>query len=272
MTVDEALEPTQEPTEPTPEQVDTPPEPGSEPESKPKDDRFQKRINKVTRRAYDAERDRDYWRDKAIAAEKPPEPSPEPDPPPTRPKLADFEGDVERLAEASIQYADDVLAHDRKQRETAQETERAEAQRRADLAHLTQRQQSQVSMLGKGRDEHDDFDDIALDPLLQISTDMMEIVTDLENGSDVLYALGKNPDEAARIAQLSKTQATIAMASLSAKLNSPPSPTGSGAPPPPNPVEGADDVPVVDEDKMSTENWMKHRNRQVNARRKKLYG
>jgi hypothetical protein len=106
-------------------------------------------------------------------------------------------------------------------------------------------------MLQGGQGRYEDFELVVYDPELKISTQMLDIATDMENGADVLYALGQKPKDAARIAGMRGQQAVIAMAQFAANIGS--TPKGSGAPPPPKPAKGGGDTSRVDEDKLTAE-------------------
>lgn len=108
-----------------------------------------------------------------------------------------------------------------------------------------------------------DFKDVAFNPSLPI-TDVMADAIDLsDKGPEVLYYLGKNPDEAAKIARMPDLQAALEIGRLEARLSLPQPRTVTKAPPPIQPLTGGHGSVVVDPDKMSADEWLKWRNEQI---------
>ena len=71
---------------------------------------------------------------------------------------------------------------------------------------------------------------------------MLDVAAKLPNGHEVLYKLGKNPAEAARIHAMSNEEIAIEMTKLSVAQQPAPK-RSSNAPPPPNPAKGSGDRP-----------------------------
>ena len=239
------LESSQEPIEP--EQIDSPQEAAPEPADETPEEkqaRLDKRFAALTRKRRDAERERDYWREQALSKQQQPQPEPPAatDPPPERPTLAQFEGDYEKFADALSAYTDERIAFDTRKREAAERKQREEAQQRERQAKLTERQQKQVEMIQKGIETYDDYEDYVFEPTLKLSTEMLDVASKLPNGHEVLYKLGKNPAEAARIHAMSTEEIAIEMTKLSVAQQPAPK-RSSNAPPPPNPAKGSGDRP-----------------------------
>lgn len=98
---------------------------------------------------------------------------------------------------------------------------------------------------------------------------VLEIATDLDAGADVIYHLGNNPDEAARIASLSPTKQATELARLEAKLTAPPPPKKlPSAPPPVDAINGRGGKAGVDLNDKSVpiDVWMREREKQVAER------
>jgi hypothetical protein len=74
----------------------------------------------------------------------------------------------------------------------------------------------------KARDSHEDYDEVALDRNLPITNVMGQAITDADNGAELLYWLGENPKEAARIAGLSAIAQVREIGKLELKLSSTP--------------------------------------------------
>lgn len=113
----------------------------------------------------------------------------------------------------------------------------------------------------KFREKHDDFDDVAFDEF-PVTPSMTEAILDSEMGPELLYHLGQNPKEAARIARLSPYAAAREIGKLEVKLSTPTPKKPSNAPDPINPVGGKEKV-VTDMDKVPVSEWMKRRREQL---------
>ena len=143
-----------------------------------------------------------------------------------------------------------------------------------EAAERQSRQQSEQAKLHEGytkqteqaRQAYEDFDDVVQDPDLPISQAMAEAIMRSSNGADVAYYLGKNPDQAARIASLDPFSAAVEIGRIAATVVRPQPRKTSNAPPPIQPV-GSRATPVTDPDKMSTDEWLKWRNGQLKKQR-----
>jgi hypothetical protein len=125
---------------------------------------------------------------------------------------------------------------------------------------------------------YDDYFDVAHNPKLQVDKTMGEIILAQDNGTDVLYHLGKNPEKAARIAQMPEWQKGIELTKIANGIKSAKAKASSGkkaskAPPPAKGIEGKDagikSVSATDpeSDKLSDAEWLKRRERQLSKRR-----
>lgn len=92
---------------------------------------------------------------------------------------------------------------------------------------------------------------------------LVEAAQETGAAAKVLYDLGRDPDEAARILALSPTRMAVAVAKIAARP--PTNPPVSKAPPPIQPIGTASKV-ETDPDKMSAADWMAWRNKQVASR------
>jgi len=189
----------------------------------------QKRIDELTRRRYDAERDRDYWREQAMRAQPPP---PKPDPvveSPAGKTLADFAYDEAKyqahlFGEARKQAVQAAREELTKEQQTVTHTERVAAhqEREADYA----------------KDLPDYFEIAHYAP---ISGPMAETIMESQNGPAIAYHLGKNPRIAAQIARLPPLQQAREIGRIEATLSvKPKAPTVSAAPPPAPKIAGSD--------------------------------
>lgn len=87
------------------------------------------------------------------------------------------------------------------------------------------------------RGKYDDFEQVAYNPNLRITTVMAETIQTSEVGPDVAYYLGSNPKEADRISRLSPILQAKEIGKIEATLvSSPPVKKSSSAPTPISPV------------------------------------
>jgi len=197
-------------------------------ESKPGGDGVQKRIDEITRKRREAERDAAYWRGMAeaktapVAPETPPRTEEGQDLDPN-----DFDSDADYLRAVATQTRDEIRA-------TAMAERKKEA---ATAGQVTIAKQYQ-----NARTKHADFDEVALAPSVQITQQMFDAAIGDSLG-DVLYHLGKNPTEASRIATLSPVQQIKEIGKIETKLTTATTPRTSTTPNPPSIVGGGGGSP-----------------------------
>jgi hypothetical protein len=222
------------------------PEPDQEP--------VQKRIDKLTWQARQAERDRDYWRDQA-QRQQPAPPAAEPEKPKAAPTLEAFNYD-----EAAYQAA--LTAH-----VTAEAARQVREEFRKEQEQLTQKQR--VESWRKRETEFaaktPDYKDKAY--YAPIPDKAVEIIRDCESGPAIAYYLGNHPEEARALDGMSEAAMARAIGRIEAKLEAPAPPAPapkpvSKAPPPPPKIEATDSTPRVsttspESDKLSDDEWVK---------------
>ena len=119
-----------------------------------------------------------------------------------------------------------------------------------------------------------DYRDVAYDPSVPITSAMAEAIAESDVGPQVAYYLGKNRDEAARIAGLSPLAAAREIGRIEARLAAKPvAPPVTKAPPPPPKIEASDATVTVrpddpDSDRaMSDAEWLRKREKQLQRKR-----
>ena len=216
----------------------------------------QKRIDRLTQEKYRLRAELDFLRSQqpqqAQTAQQAQQPS-------QAPKLEQYNSIEEYLDALADHKASQKFDHLAKERE-AKESQTRQQQEVAKLHESYTKQTEQA------RQAYGDFDDVVQDPDLPISQAMAEAIMRSTNGADVAYYLGKNPDQAARIASLDPFSAAVEIGRIAATVVRPQPRKTSNAPPPIQPV-GARATPVTDPDKMSTEDWLKWRNDQLKNKR-----
>jgi hypothetical protein len=220
----------------------------------------QKRIDELTRKRRDAERDAEYWRAQALRAQPAPEPvAPKPaEPPPAGKKLADFGYDED-------QYREYLFKEAGAQAVKAAETVLSRKQEEASRQHAVTAHKAREAKFAK--DVPDYFEVAHYAP---ITESMAQLVIESDQSAELAYHLGKNPEVAAKIAQLPPLAQAREMGRLEAKLaDKPKPPTVSAAPPPAPRLESAGnpggyakpDAP--ESDKLSDAEWTRARNKQI---------
>ncbi len=175
---------------------------------KAKAEKTRERIQDLSRRARDAE-------ERAAALEKRVEELTA-----ARPKEGDF-SDPAEFDRASLRHAVKEARAD----ELKAEREQAARQAADAKKEIWQEQVTEA------RAVYSDFDAVALNPNLPISQTMGDVIADSQRGADIAYFLGKNPDEAKRIAGMPPIQAARELGRIEAELTPKPRKI-SNAPPP----------------------------------------
>lgn len=247
------------PAEPVPDEVKPPePEAGSNdpdddeageqpPEKQPLPKGVQRKINKLTRRVGEKDaqlaelQERLAQYEQGQVQQKPADAPTVAKQAEGRPKLEDFDFDQDAHAEALVEWK----LKQREQQEAIETRKRKFSEQEAAFAA-----------------EHPDYEDVAKNPEVPITRDMVMAMVETDNPPAIAYYLGQNPDEAAEIAQMGPLAAARAIGRIEAKLAAPPPKPAAprelpkkttNAPPPPKTVTGAGRPEVtVDDPQIST--------------------
>jgi hypothetical protein len=184
-------------------------------EEAPKEDGFQKRINKVTADKYEQQRRADDLQRQLDEVKATPKKES------TTPKLEDFDYDEELFNAASIkhQVAQAVQTEKQALQTEAQQVTAAETQRVFN--------ESIVAM------NKTDFADVA-SAVPQLPAGVADALVQSENGAELIYHLGTHLDMADRLANMSPQMAIMELGRISANMNTKPEIKTSAAP---NPIE-----------------------------------
>jgi hypothetical protein len=189
----------------------------------PKEDGFQKRINKVTadkyaekRRADDLQRKIDEMQAAPKAAAK-------------APTLEDFDHDEEAYNSASIkhQVSEAVKAEREALKVEAQQGTAAEAQRAFN---------ERIVAMNKP-----DFAEVA-NAVPQLPAGVADALVQSENGADLIYHLGTHLDMADKLANMSPTQAIMELGRISGNMSAKPEQKLSAAPDPIEPISSGGSI------------------------------
>lgn len=257
---------TAEPAEPVaaPEPVETPaPDAGAEPPKEPKG--VQKRIDELVRQREEERRRAEKLETmlhEMYTRQQQPQPAQPVQTADAPPKAEDF-GDYDEFLRATARFE--------AKQELRAETQRMEQIRKQ--AEVQQRQQTYQQRVGgiieKGKTTHEDFDLVAMNPSVAISDYVLAAAAESEVGHEILYHLGKYPEEARRIAELSPYAQAREVGKIEAKITAPIPKATTQAPPPVNPVggnAGADAEPDPAKDPVGWSKWERARVQKLGRR------
>jgi len=253
------VEPTEEPITSEPEVTQ---EPSPQPDDKPQipDDysqKVQKRIDKLTYQAREAERQAAYWKGQAEGKQEPAKPEPV-SIPGTAPKPR--EDDFDTVGEY-VEALTDWKANEKKN-EWALEQQRKEEEK-----NLSAVQQSYQEKMAVGYEKYNDFHEVALANTVPINSIMAEVIAGSDNPADIAYYLGSHIHECTTISRMPPMQAARAIGAVEQRLIAagatvkPTNVNPKNQPPPEpiNPVTGRQEIVSKDPNKMSNEEYRQMR-------------
>lgn len=220
----------------------------------------QKRIDELTWKAHQREREAEYWRNLALQAQ--PQPQKEPEPVSEKlPSLEEFGYDEAKYQAALIQYATQKAESVVEKRLSQAEQQRAEQQR---MGTFAERQREFAKSVP-------DFEERVLkDPTLPITAAMRDVIVDSESGPEIAYYLATNRELADRIARLPAHMAALEMGRIEGRLSAQKvvaKKPVTQAPPPPPIIEAVEPEVSKDPDAMSMDEWIKWREKQLRRKR-----
>lgn len=201
----------------------------------PKQTRFQRRIDQLTRTVHDLKRELD-------AKGRPADPPPVTDHEPQETDFADYGTYLKALTKYEIRQA---------QADSIRETNIKQHNKQTEKLASDFQPQIQAA-----RTKYEDFDNVVAQPIFSPTT--QEMLLHSPHGAEIAYYMGSTPQgqaEAMRINGLSPVAAAREIIKLEARLDAPPKKTVSAAPAPIEPVAG-NLVSTKDPNKMTTVEWM----------------
>ncbi len=211
-------------------------------EEKPKDkDPVQRRIDEITKKRRDAERERDYEHTKRLELEEELKKAKSAVPQGDKPKIENFETEVEYL---------EALADWKIEQKFKVETEKISKETASvdEKKAIDETYQELDEKMEKGRIKYDDFNELVLNEDLKISESMVEAILLSDTAEDVLYYLGKHPEEAADIAKLSPLKVAHELGKIEARLSIPPPPPKKKTTNAPEPITPVKTTGVIEHD------------------------
>jgi hypothetical protein len=218
------------PVESAPITEEVKPEPTKEPEH----DGFQKRINKVTARAYEAER-------KLAAYESAQKPVPVETV--TAPTLEAHDYDEEAFNVANTQH---LVRQEMDRQLQVQNKASAEVEAQRTQAEFGER----ITALNK-----DDFD-VKAQSIPDLPEGVADALIGSKDGAELIYHLGTHLDQADALAQMTPSQALMEIGRMSLSLNKKPEIKLSAAPEPIEPLRAGSAIKSDIDGEMSIDAWM----------------
>lgn len=176
---------------------------------------FKKRIDKLSRRVSDAERERDYWKQEAMKTSKQQDVAQKVDVKPVasangKPKADEYETH-EEYVEALAEWKAD-------QRWAEKEAKQKETQLKTEYQKNVESFQAKVQDFAK---KHDDYEDVmeSVDDIIA-PVHVQHLLIESENGPALMYELAKNRDALAKICSLSPLAAAREIGVFEAKISS----------------------------------------------------
>ncbi len=182
---------------------------------KPKEkDSEQHRIDVLTKARREAERGWEAEKQKRLEVEEELKKTKSTIPPKDKPKVEDYETEGE-FYEALTDWK--VEQKIKEKEEMATKETRAVTEKQA----IDEAYGELDGKMEKGRVKYADFNELVLDEKLIISEVMVEAILFTDSAEEILYYLGKNPEESAKIAKLPPLRAAHELGKIEAKVNAP---------------------------------------------------
>lgn len=192
-------------------------------EEEPKEDGFQKRINKVTADKYTEKRRADALQEELEKLRATPAPIGK------APTLEEFDHDEEAFNAANIKY----------QVAEAVKAEKLELQNEANQATAVQAQKAfneRIAAMNKA-----DFAEVA-NAVPQLPAGVADALVQSENGAELIYHLGTHLDMADKLANMTPQAAMMELGRISANMSAKPDVKTSAAPDPIEPISSGGSI------------------------------
>jgi hypothetical protein len=192
----------------------------------------QKRIDELTKEREDWRRQAEAWKqqvDRVAPTTKPAEQKAEPPKEDARPRRQDF-NDPDRYEEELVAWSGRNASKEAIRTKEQRDTERR--QHEANMAVI----QKWQDRLEKTKAKYADWDDVTMSDNVRVTEQMLVAMVNDDDGPEIAYWLGKNPQEAARIAALSPVAQYTAIGRI-AELVTKAEPSKSGGSQLPKPIK-----------------------------------
>jgi hypothetical protein len=213
-------------------------------EAQPKEPRkktAQERIDELTKKRREAEREAEYWKERALRGKDADQKTVQPEPKEKRPSVDNFDS-VEEYENALFKWHDSVKE---------QETSRIEQSRKH--KEMVDSFNSKADAM---RAEYDDYDEVINAPIF--TPTMRNVLLASDNGHEMAYHLGLNRNIADKIAKLPEEMQLYELGKLETQyLFQKKQKKASSAPAPISPLGATGETTKIDESKLSDDEWYK---------------
>ena len=201
----------------------------------------QERIDELTKKRREAEREAEYWKEKALRNSGVEQKESQLEEKGKRPNVRDFET-VEDYENALFKWHDDIKEH------------------KSSSAEKMRKHKEMVDSFNSKADairaEHDDYDDIINAPIF--TPTMKDILFASDNGPELAYYLGLNRNIADKIAKLPVNLQIYELGKLETQyMLQKKQRKSSSAPAPISPLGATGETTKIDESKLSDDEWYK---------------
>jgi hypothetical protein len=155
----------------------------------------------------------------------------------------------------------------------------AEAERKKTDGAYIEKRENLIGKLEKGKELHDDFDELVNDPIVPMTEEIIEILAETEYPAEIAYHLATNLALCTKISRMPPHAAAVAIGNIETKITSetPATPPGvtpkepkpkpkvaktTAAPAPISPVKPSGSVATKDMNSMTNEEYRAHRQSQ----------
>nr|DAP51287.1 MAG TPA: scaffold Bacteriophage, scaffolding protein [Caudoviricetes sp.] len=213
----------------------------------PKKGGVQKRIDELTRKAHEAEREAAFWREQAAKSQAPSQDAA------TKPARDAFASDADYFEALADWKAEQKVSEFRKQQQ-------AEALNKAEQTQTATRFELYQERVSTALDAMPDYHEVVGGSDVPAEAHVLEAILDSEQGPQLAYHLAKHPDVAQRLNDMAPVQAAREIGRLEAQLvqpktETPPPKRTTNAPPPINPVRGSNGQFTKSPDQMTDAEW-----------------
>lgn len=218
----------------------------AEKSEQPKKGGVQKRIDELTRKAHEAEREAAFWREQAAKSQAPSTDA-------AKPARDDFATDADYFEALADYKAEQKVGEFRKQQQ-------AEALNKAEQTQTATRFELYQERVAASLEAIPDYAEVVGASDVPAAPHVLESILDSDSGPQLAYHLAKNPDVAQRLNELTPVQAAREIGRLEAQLAQPKTETTppkrtTSAPPPINPVRGSNGQFSKAPEQMSDAEW-----------------
>lgn len=220
----------------------------------------QKRIDRAVRQKYEAEARAKMLEERLIALEQqsrqPVQQKPIDN---SEPKIENFDDFDTYVAAKAEWIAERKIEQTLSAREQKQIAEREEAARRTTADSWSKK-------IAQATAEMPDFEDVIASSDVPMTQPMQQAIMESDIGPRMAYYLAQNPDEAIKIAQMPPIKAIATLGRIEERLSSQQVAKKPTSAPPPISTVGSKASVSKDPDKMTTDEWLAWRNKQIKAK------